>query len=109
MIKTITGLSLHYLYLFLIIMSFQEFVQTLDQAMVLRLCIRSLRRGRGSMDYIHGLLIMEDDLDDEIRPNDRSLLTTPGTSTEEPMTYTSDAATPDPGPPPGNTAALPWC
>jgi len=90
-------------------MSFQEFVQKLDQAMVLRLCIRSLRRGIGSMDDSHGLLIMEDDLDDDIRPNDRSLLTTPGTSTEEPMTYTSDAATPDPGPPPGNTAALPWC
>ena len=90
-------------------MSFQEFVQTLDQAMVLRLCIRSLRRGLGSMDYIHGLLIMEDDLDDEIRPNERSLSTTPGTPTEEPMAYTSDAATPDPGPPPGNTAALPWC
>ena len=31
--------------------------------MVRKLCIRSLRRGVGSMDYIHGLLIAEDDLD----------------------------------------------
>lgn len=90
-------------------MSFQEFVQTLDQAMVMRLCIRSLRRGIGSMDYIHGLLIMEDDLDDEIGTNERSVSTTPGTLTEELMACTSDAATPDPGPPPGNTATLPWC
>jgi len=88
-------------------MSFQElnFVKTLDQAMVLRVCIRSLRRGIGSMDYIHGLFIMEDDLDDEIAPNERSVSTTPGTLTEELMACTSDAATPDPGPPPGNTAA----
>lgn len=77
--------------------------------MVMRLCIRSLRRGIGSMDYIHGLLIMEDDLDDEIGTNERSVSTTPGTLTEELMACTSDAATPDPGPPPGNTATLPWC
>ena len=29
------------------------------------LCIRSLRRGVGSMDYIHSLLIAEDDLDED--------------------------------------------
>ena len=84
-------------------MSFQEFVQTLDQAMVTKLCIRSLRRGIGSMDYIHGLLIMEDDLDDEIGSNEESVSPTPGTSTEEQM------ATPYPGPPPSNTSVLPWC
>ena len=33
--------------------------------MVKKLAIRSLRRGIGSMDYIHTLLIMEDDLDDD--------------------------------------------
>ena len=32
--------------------------------MVRKLSIRSLRRGVGSMDYIHSLLIAEDDLDD---------------------------------------------
>ena len=33
--------------------------------MVRKLCIRSLRRGIGSMDYIHSLLIAEDDDDDD--------------------------------------------
>ena len=32
--------------------------------MVQKLAVRSLRRGIGSMDYIHSLLIMEDDLDE---------------------------------------------
>ena len=32
--------------------------------MLRKLAIRSLRRGIGSMDYIHSLLIAEDDLDD---------------------------------------------
>lgn len=32
--------------------------------MVRKLAIRLLRRGVGSMDYIHTLLIMEDDLDE---------------------------------------------
>ncbi|XP_074637757.1 uncharacterized protein LOC141896404 [Acropora palmata] len=42
----------------------KEFIDTLDSATVKKLCIRSLRRGIGSMDYIDSLLIMEDDLDD---------------------------------------------
>jgi len=41
----------------------QEFINTLDSATVKKLCIRSLRRGIGSMDYIDSLLIMEDDQD----------------------------------------------
>ena len=41
----------------------QEFINTLDLATIKKLCIRSLRRGIGSMDYIDSLLIMEDDLD----------------------------------------------
>ena len=61
------------------------------------------------MDFIHGLLIMEDDLDDEIGSNEESVLPTPGTSTQEQLACTSDAATPDPGPPPSNTSVLPWC
>lgn len=41
----------------------QVFINTLDSATVKKLCIWSLRRGIGSMDYIDPLLIMEDDLD----------------------------------------------
>lgn len=73
--------------------------------MVRKLCIRSLRRGIGSMDYVHGLLIMEDDLDDE--PSNSSGITpTPGTSTEEQLT--SIEGTPDPTPPSGSSL-IPWC
>ena len=32
--------------------------------MIRKLCVRSLRRGTGSMDCIHSLLLMEDDLDE---------------------------------------------
>ena len=38
----------------------------LDDQMVPKLAIRSLRRGIGSMDYIHTLLIAEDDLDEDV-------------------------------------------
>ena len=39
--------------------------------MVRKLCVRSLQRGVGSMDYIYGLLIMEDeDSDNESEYND---------------------------------------
>ena len=37
----------------------------MDEPMVPNLCIRNLHRGVGSMDYIQGLLIAEDDLDHE--------------------------------------------
>ncbi|KAL9974803.1 hypothetical protein ACROYT_G011889 [Oculina patagonica] len=63
----------------------KEFIHTLDESMVRKLCIRSLRRGIGSMDYIHGLLIMEDDLEDESL-NSSDIIPTPGTSTEEQLT-----------------------
>ncbi|XP_028394524.1 uncharacterized protein LOC114518723 [Dendronephthya gigantea] len=43
----------------------KDFIYTLDEKMIRKLAIRSLRRGIGSMDYIDSLLIMEDDLDDE--------------------------------------------
>jgi hypothetical protein len=42
----------------------QVFVHTLDEDTVKKLAIRSLRRGIGSMDYIHTLMIAEDDLDE---------------------------------------------
>ncbi|CAB3983502.1 Hypothetical predicted protein [Paramuricea clavata] len=42
----------------------KDFIGTLDNGLVRKLAIRSLRRGIGSMDYIDSLLIMEDDLDE---------------------------------------------
>ena len=47
------------------ILQFQDFIGTLDEPLVRKLAIRSLRRGIGSMDYIDSLLIMEDDLDED--------------------------------------------
>ena len=61
------------------------------------------------MDYTHGLLIMEDDLDEEIGSNEESVSPTPGTLKEEQMACTSDAVTSDPGPARSNTSVLPWC
>ena len=43
----------------------QDFIGTLDEPLVRKLAIRSLRRGIGSMDYIDSLLIMKDDLDED--------------------------------------------
>ena len=48
----------------------QEFINTLDSATIKKLCIRSLRRGVGSIDYVDSLLIMEDDLDNANDDND---------------------------------------
>ena len=58
--------------------------------MVCKLCIRSLRRGFGSVDFIHGLLIMKDDLDEE--ENESEVTPILGTSTVS----GSDTGTPDP-------------
>ncbi|KAL9977652.1 hypothetical protein ACROYT_G015081 [Oculina patagonica] len=59
--------------------------ETIKENNDVKICIRSLRRGVGSMDYIHGLPIMEDDLDDE--PSNNSDITpTAGTSTEKQVT-----------------------
>ena len=53
-----------------VINTLQDFISTLDEAMVRKLAIRSLRRGIGSMDYIDTLLIMEDDLDENPEDGD---------------------------------------
>ncbi|XP_078364989.1 uncharacterized protein LOC144649373 [Oculina patagonica] len=83
----------------------KEFIHTLDESMVRKLCIRSLRRGIGSMNYIHGLLIMEDDLEDESL-NSSDITPTPGTSTEEQLTNMEGT----PGPiPPSGSSTIPWC
>ena len=46
-----------------------------------KLCIRSLRRGVGSMDLMQGLLIMEDDLDEGHEEDESDVTPTPSTST----------------------------
>ena len=76
---------------------FQEFIQTLDEPMVRKLCIRSLRRGIGSMDYIHGLLTAEDDLDGD--ENESANLALSSVAAELTPTATA-AASPEPGPSP---------
>ncbi|CAH3107899.1 unnamed protein product [Porites lobata] len=84
----------------------KEFIQTLDEPMVRKLCIRSLRRGVGSMDFIQGLLIMEDDLDEGHEEDESDVTPTPTTSTD--LACSSTAGTPDPVPSPSNNA-IPWC
>ena len=95
---------------------FLEFIATLDQDMIKKLAIRSLRRGVGSMDYIHSLLIMEDDLDktNEPQTEDSSqmgqLSTTNsancGLSQVEETEASVHAADPSGSQP---ALALPWC
>ena len=82
--------------------SFQEFISTLDEPMVRKLCIRSLRRGVGSMDYIHGLLIAEDDLND-VEDDDEEEEATAAVMTQTPISAASHEAGPSAGP------SIPWC
>ncbi|XP_067020055.1 uncharacterized protein [Acropora muricata] len=74
----------------------KEFIQTLDEPMVRKLCIRRLQRVVGSMDFMQGLLIMDES---DVTP-------TPSTSTD--LACSSNAGTPDPAPSPSNNA-IPWC
>ena len=84
-------------------MHIQEFIQTLGEPIVRKLCVRSLLRGKGSMNYIHSLLIMEDDLLDD--DSDTTLCIAPVVPTaEQPSLGGSD---PEPGPSPDTN--LPWC
>ncbi|XP_078384476.1 uncharacterized protein LOC144666909 isoform X2 [Oculina patagonica] len=80
----------------------KEFIQTLDEPMVRKLCIRSLRRGVGSMDFIQGLLIAEDDLDE-----DENEATPDMASADEPVQTPVSGASPEPGP--SSVNHLPWC
>ena len=61
-------------------------------------------RGVGSIDYIHGLLIAEDDLDSD--ENESTNLALFSTSTE--LTLTA-AANPQPGPSHAGTSLPSWC
>ena len=71
-----------------------------------KLCIRTLRRGVGSMDFMQGLLIMEDDLDEGHEEDESDVTPTPSTSTD--LSCSSNAGTPDPAPSPSKNA-IPWC
>ena len=49
----------------------QVFIHKFDEGMARKLAIRSLRRGIGSMDYTHSLLIAEDDFDENTGGSDQ--------------------------------------
>jgi len=66
--------------------------------MVRKLAVRGLRRGVGSMDYIHTLLIMEDDLDDTDETGDMIAETETAGATCTTMTGTVSSAEPIPSP-----------
>lgn len=44
-----------------ILFAIHEFIETLDADTIKKICMRSLQRGVGSMDFVDSLLIMEDD------------------------------------------------
>lgn len=73
--------------------------------MVRKLCIRSLRRGVGSMDYIHGLLIAEDDLDGD---DEESTNLAPSSVAVELTPTTTVEGSPEPGPSPAGSSPS-WC
>ena len=66
--------------------------------MVRKLAVRSLRRGVGSMDYIHTLLIMEDDLDDTDETGEMIVETETAGATNITMAVTVSSAEPIPSP-----------
>ena len=70
--------------------------------MVRKLAIRGLRRGVGSMDFIHTLLIMEDDLDE---PSSEDVPSTEGNTQ---LNDAMEMASPDPGPS-GSQPVPEWC
>lgn len=81
--------------------AFQEFIKTLDPPMIYKLCVRSLRRGVGSMDHIHVLLLMEDDLDDVQQDSSHS---------DNYSDNSLDVDGQNPHPPPVEQASkIPWC
>ena len=78
----------------------------MDEAMVRKLAVRGLRRGVGSMDYIHTLLIMEDDLDDTDETGDMIAETETAGATCTTMTVTVSSAEPIPSP---SSPLVDWC
>ena len=68
--------------------------------------MRGLRRGVGSVDYIHTLLIMEDDLDDTDETGDMIAETETVGATCTTMAVTVSSAVPDPSP---GSPLVDWC
>ena len=73
--------------------------------MVLKLCVRSLQRGVGSPDFIHSLLIMEDEESDTSIEHFTVYSETPLTDSQQ----SSEVAAPNPGPPSTPSNSLSWC
>lgn len=79
---------------------------TLDEPMVRKLYFKSLRRRVGGMDYIYGLLITEDDLEDGHESDWTSNMAASSIATD----YTLTAAnSPEPSPTSGGNSTPPWC
>ena len=87
----------------------QDFIQTLDEPMVHKLCVRSLQCGLGSMDYIHSMLIMEDDNDSDTESEHFDVYSETPQESESTDSQHASAVT---GPAPNPSAAsnsLPCC
>ena len=74
-----------------VLYNLQNFIDTLDSETIKKLCIRSLRKGIGSLNYIDSLLIMEDDLDNDNNEDDIA-------KAHSPASEASIAITPPPQP-----------
>ena len=88
----------------------EEFIATLDEPMVRKLAIRGLRRGIGSMDNIHSLLIMEDDLDKQgdLTSDATKVDAIEVTPLPQSTTVTNEAAPGDPAPS-ARASVADWC
>ena len=77
--------------------------------MVHKLCVRSLQCGLGSMDYIHSLLIMDDDNDSDTESEHFDVYReTPQESESTDSQHASAVAGPAPNPS-ATSNSLPWC
>ncbi|KAM7429947.1 hypothetical protein ABFA07_019245 [Porites harrisoni] len=87
----------------------KDCIQTLDEPMVHKLCVRSLQCGLGSMDYIHSLLIMDDDNDSDTESEHFDVYReTPQESESTDSQHASAVAGPAPNPSAASNS-LPWC
>lgn len=87
----------------------QDCIQTWDEPMVHKLCVRSLQCGLGSMDYIHSLLIMDDDNDSDTESEHFDVYReTPQESESTDSQHASAVAGPAPNPSAASNS-LPWC
>ena len=77
--------------------------------MVRKLAVRGLRRGIGSMDYIHTLLIMEDDLDETEHDEDMGAFEEDSGELHNDKDQTHSSAGPPEPHNPLPTSAPDWC